>query len=349
MRIAVVLFNLGGPGSLEAVEPFLFNLFNDPAITRLPQPFRWLLAKLIAMRRAPTTRAIYAKLGGSSPILGQTYNQASALRTALTDGDKHGDKHYETFVAMRYTAPRASDVVEQVRRYRPNKIVLLPLYPQFSTTTSRSSLREWFHEARENKLDAPVSTVCCYPNHAGFITAQAALINEGIAKLPPNVRFRLLFSAHGLPKRVIAGGDPYQAQIEQTAKAIAQALGPTHLDWRISYQSRVGPLEWIGPPTDAEIKRAGEEGLAVVVAPIAFVSEHSETLVELDMDYGKLAAESGVLHYIRVPTVGTHEDFIQGLASLVKEAAARDGVNPAAGVRSCPSSCSQCPLERKHA
>lgn len=345
MRVAVVLFNLGGPGSLEAVEPFLFNLFNDPAIIRLPQPLRWLVAKMIAKRRAPTTRGIYAKLGGSSPILGQTYNQSSALRTALAKEDAH----YETFVAMRYTAPRAADVAEQVRRYRPNKIVLLPLYPQFSTTTSRSSLREWFRCARECEIDAPVATICCYPNDAGLIAAQAALISESITTLPPNVRFRLLFSAHGLPKRVIAGGDPYQAQVEQTAASIVKALDRPHVDWRICYQSRVGPLEWIGPATEDEIKRAGAEGLAVVVAPIAFVSEHSETLVELDMDYGKLALESGVQQYVRVPTVGTHPEFIKGLAALVKEAVERTGINPAGASRTCPSACSQCPLERKAA
>jgi len=343
MRVAVVLFNLGGPGSLEAVEPFLFNLSSDPAIIRLPQPLRWLVARIISKRRAPITRSIYAKLGGSSPILGQTYNQASALKTALAAEGTH----YETFVAMRYTAPRAADVVEQVWRYRPSKIVLLPLYPQFSTTTSRSSLREWFRQAHARELTAPTATVCCYPHNKGFIAAQAALIDEAVAKLAPNVRFRLLFSAHGLPKRIVAGGDPYQAQVEQTAKALAHALAKPHADWRICYQSRVGPLEWIGPATSDEIKRAGEEGLAVVVAPIAFVSEHSETLVELDMDYAMLATEVGVPHYVRVPAVGTHPRFIEGLADLVKEAAARDGIKPGGGVKPCPSVCKECPLERR--
>lgn len=343
MRVAVVLFNLGGPSSLEAVEPFLFNLFNDPAIIRVPQPLRWLLARAISKRRAPIARAIYTKIGGSSPILGQTYNQASALRAALEDKTTI----FETFVAMRYTAPRASDVAEQVRRFRPNKIVLLPLYPQFSTTTSRSSLREWLRQARACEITAPVATVCCYPRNEGFITAQAALIAECIAKLPPKVRFRLLFSAHGLPERVVASGDPYQAQVEQTAEALAAALGRPSLDWRVCYQSRVGPLKWIGPATNEEIKRAGAEGLAVVVAPIAFVSEHSETLVELDMDYAHLAAESGVPHYLRAPTVGTHAAFIEGLAALVREALAGEGTHPGGGTRPCPHSCRQCALERK--
>jgi ferrochelatase len=345
MRVAVVLFNLGGPSSLEAVEPFLFNLFHDPAIIRIPQPFRWLLAKLISRRRAPIARDIYAKLGGSSPILGQTYNQAGALKTAL-DGSA---THYETFVSMRYTAPRAADVAEQVKRYRPNKIVLLPLYPQFSTTTTRSSLREWHVIAKALRLDAQVSTVCCYPQNAGFVAAQAALIAESIASLPPNVRFRVLFSAHGLPKRVVAAGDPYQAQVEQTATALAAALQRTPLDWRVTYQSRVGPMAWIGPATDEEIKRAGAEGLAVVIAPIAFVSEHSETLVELDIEYAHLAAASGVAHYVRVPTVGTHPEFIEGLARLVRKAVECEGIRPGGGTRVCPRAYGQCALEGKAA
>jgi ferrochelatase len=346
MRIAVVLFNLGGPASLEAVEPFLFNLFSDPAIIRVPNPLRWVLAKLISKRRAPIAREIYSKLGGASPILGQTYNQASALKTALANDN--GD-HYETFVAMRYTAPHASDVMEQVRRYRPNKIVLLPLYPQYSTTTSRSSFREWARLAWRREFAPPQATVCCYPRNEGFVTAQASLIAESIAALPPNVRFRLLFSAHGLPERVIAAGDPYQAQVEQTAKAVVEKLARPQLDWRVCYQSRVGSLKWIEPATDDEIKRAGAEGLALVVVPIAFVSEHSETLVELDIEYGKLAAEHGVMHYVRTPAVGTHPSFIEGLASLVREAVRGEGTKPGGGGRVCPKTCRQCALERKSA
>jgi protoporphyrin/coproporphyrin ferrochelatase len=344
MRVAVILFNLGGPSSLGAVEPFLFNLFRDPAIIRLPNPLRWALAKWISSRRAPIARDIYAKMGGGSPILGQTYNQAGALKSALANDD---GIHFESFVAMRYTAPRASDIIEQVRRFRPNKVVLLPLYPQFSTTTSRSSLREWHRLAWRRELKAPVATICCYPQDEGFVAAQSALIAESIASLPPNVRFRLLFSAHGLPEQVIKSGDPYQAQVEQTAKALAAKLARPNLDWRVCYQSRVGSLKWIGPATEDEIKRAGREGLALVVVPIAFVSEHSETLVELDIDYAKLAAESGVNNYVRVPTVGTHPDFIKGLAALVKEAATRDGTKPGGGKRVCPPACRQCALERK--
>jgi ferrochelatase len=280
-------------------------------------------------------------MGGRSPILGQTQAQAAALQARLAGNGAH----FETFVAMRYAPPRADDIIEQVKRFRPDKIVLLPLYPQFSTTTSRSSFREWARHSRDRELTAPVSTICCYPQDPGFVDAQAQLIEEAIAKLPPNVRYRLLFSAHGLPKRVVASGEPYQAQVEATAKAVVTRLAKPQLDWRICYQSRVGPLAWIGPSTVEEIKRAGAECLDVVVAPLAFVCEHAETLVELDIEYARLAAECGVPHYVRVPTVGTHPRFIDGLAALVRDAVARVGVRPGGGTRSCPDACRQCALE----
>lgn len=341
MRIAVVLFNLGGPGSLDDVQPFLFNLFYDPAIIRLPNPLRWLVARLISSRRAPIAREIYRKLGGSSPILGQTYNQASALQSSL----QGGDHHVEVFVAMRYSSPRAADVVEQVRRFRPDRIVLLPLYPQFSTTTSRSSVREWQAEARARKLEAPTVTLCCYATDNGFVDAYADLIRETLQSVPQGLRYRVLFSAHGLPENVVKGGDPYQAQVEQSAAAIAATLGIEGLDWRISYQSRVGPLKWIGPATETEIEAAGKEGKALVIVPIAFVSEHSETLVELDIEYAEKAHESGVPHYARVPAVGTHPAFVGGLASLVRANLARTGTTSGSGKRVCPGTCSQCAMQ----
>jgi ferrochelatase len=345
MRIAVVLFNLGGPGSLDEVKPFLFNLFNDPAIIRLPGPLRWLVAKIISSRRAPVAREIYRKLGGSSPILGQTYNQASALRSAL-QGTEH---EIEVFVAMRYSSPRATDVVEQVRKFRPGKIVLLPLYPQFSTTTSRSSIREWHEQAKAQKLDAPTVTLCCYATQNGFVQAYADLIRETMKSMPEGLSYRLLFSAHGLPENVVKGGDPYQAQIEQSAAAIAAALAKPGLDWRVSYQSRVGPLKWIGPSTEEEIERAGHEAKGLMIVPIAFVSEHSETLVELDIEYAEKAAEDGVPHYARVPAVGTHPAFISGLASLVSTSLDRIGTTTESGQRACPGTCSQCALQDKAA
>jgi protoporphyrin/coproporphyrin ferrochelatase len=339
-RLAVVLFNLGGPDSLAAVEPFLFNLFRDRAIIRLPGFLRWPLAKLISRRRAPVARGIYEKLGGSSPLLKYTRHQAHALERRLqADG-------YEAraFPCMRYWHPMSEAVVEEVLRFGPDRLVLLPLYPQFSTTTTASSLTEWRRAADVAGLQVETHAVCCYPTDAGFVGAVAELIRlkvEVIGLQPP---FRVLFSAHGLPKRVVAAGDPYQWQVEQTAAAGASALGDLARDHVVCYQSRVGPLEWIGPSTEAELERAAHDGVPVVVVPIAFVSEHSETLVELDIEYRERAAELGVPAYARVETVDAAEPFIDGLAVLVEDALTRSaGPCSADGRRRCPASFGGCP------
>jgi ferrochelatase len=185
----------------------------------------------------------------------------------------------------------------------------------------------------------PTTLICCYPRQAGFVQAIEALVRDGLAEVAAAGRPRLLFSAHGLPKRIVARGDPYQWQVERSCAAVVAALGGSDLDWGVCYQSRVGPLEWIGPATDAEIARAGREGVPVVLVPIAFVSEHSETLVELDIEYGKLAKRAGVPAYIRVPTVSLAPAFIQGLAGLVRRAMESGGsALSGEGGRICPAS-----------
>jgi ferrochelatase len=313
-RTAIVLMNLGGPDSLDAVEPFLFNLFSDPAILRVPWLFRTALARLIARGRARTARDIYARLGGSSPLLANTEAQAQALDAVLGAGSR-------SFVAMRYWRPTSADAARAIAEWGPDEILCLPLYPQFSTTTTASSLAAWRQAAARQGLDLPTRTVCCYPSEAGFVDAVAALIGPALDRAsgyskPP----RLLLTAHGLPKRIVNAGDPYPRQVEMTAQAIVSALGGDSLDWRICYQSRVGPLEWIGPATDGEIRRAGAEGVPLVVAPISFVSEHSETLVELDLDYRHVAESCGVPAYLRVATVGDDPGFIAALAALCRRA-----------------------------
>ncbi len=332
----MVLFNLGGPDRLEAVRPFLFNLFNDPAIIALPQPLRWVLARLISGRRAPLARSIYAKIGNGSPLLPNTLAQAAALEKVL-------GKNYRCFVAMRYWHPRAAATAAEVARWQPDRVLLLPLYPQYSTTTTASSLEDWRRAAHRANLRAPESAICCYPAERGFVAALADLTRRTIGQVPNGTPYRLLFSAHGLPKKVVAAGDPYQWQIERTAAAILQELDIEGLDSVVCYQSRVGPLEWLGPATDAEIRRAAAEGKAIVVAPIAFVSEHSETLVELDIEYRHLAEASGAPGYWRVPTVGAHPSFIAGLAALVR-AAPQQGIVPGTGARLCPAECVRCAL-----
>ena len=317
MKIGVVLFNLGGPDSPEAVEPFLRNLFADPAIIALPGIVRKPLGRFIARRRAPVAREIYAKIGGRSPILEETQAQARALEKALA-AEGHEAK---AVIAMRCWHPFSDGAALALKNWAPEKIVLLPLYPQYSTTTTASSLKDWDRAAKKIGLDLPTTQVCCYPAEPGFIAALAGSVRETLAKAKPDIRYRLLLSAHGLPQRVVAKGDPYQWQVEQTAAALVEKLGIDDLDYTICYQSRVGPLKWISPATDAEIRRAGSEGLGIVVAPVAFVSEHSETLVELDIEYAKLAHESGAADYLRAPTVGVRQPFIAALSSLVTRAA----------------------------
>ncbi len=337
-KCAVVLFNLGGPDSPAAVRPFLFNLFNDPAIITLPQPLRWVIARLIAARRAPVARAIYRRLGGGSPIVANTEAQARAVEAALGPG-------YRVFVAMRYWRPMSREAAAAVKQWGADDVVLLPLYPQFSTTTTASSLADWHQAAAAIGLSAPTRALCCYPNEPGFIAALAAEIRAALKVWPPRERVRVLLSAHGLPEKIMAAGDPYRWQVERTAAALRAAVGMSDLDCVVCYQSRVGPLAWIGPATDAEIRRAGTEGAGLIVVPIAFVSEHSETLVELDMEYRHLAAATGVPHYVRVPTVGTAPDFIAGLAALVRRVRPRQGATPCSGNggRICPARFQRCP------
>lgn len=333
-KTAVILFNLGGPDGPAAVKPFLFNLFNDKAIIGAPQPVRWLLARLISGRRAPTAAEIYGMLGGGSPILPNTEAQATALAAEL-------GQTVRVFIAMRYWHPMTRQTVQAVRDWGAERVVLLPLYPQFSTTTTASSVALWHREAARAGLTVPTTTVCCYPTAAGWIQALA----DGIRATAPDFRaFRLLFSAHGLPQKVVDRGDPYQWQVEKTAAAVVSALGG-HPDAVVCYQSKVGPLKWLEPATDSEIRRAGQDGRPVIVVPVAFVSEHSETLVELDREYRHLADEAGVPDYRRVPTVAADAAFISALAELARASVKEQAGTVASGTggRLCPGTFGQCP------
>ena len=344
-RIAVVLFNLGGPDSPEAVQPFLFNLFNDPAIIAAPQPLRWCLATMVSHRRAPTARKIYAEIGGASPLNAETARQAAALAAALVDLGA-----VKVVSAMRYWHPMSDAAAAEVKAFAPDRIVLLPLYPQFSSTTTASSRAAWERAARRAGIAAPTHEVCCYPAEPGFVAAHRALIARALDEVGGRGRSRLLFSAHGLPKKIVARGDPYVWQVEQGARAIADALAPDHpdLDWTVCYQSRVGPLEWVGPSTEEEIARAGRDRVAVVLTPIAFVSEHSETLVELDIEYRKLAENVGVPAYRRVRALGTEPAFIEALAGLARRAlAAGPGLAPCGAAGPCPGAHRLCPRARE--
>ena len=312
MKIAVILFNLGGPDKLDNVEPFLFNLFNDPAILNLPSFIRYPLAKLISKKRAPIAKDIYKEIGGSSPILKLTQDQADSLEKSLNNNQK--GFNYKVFITMRCWHPRASETVKMVKDFNPSEIVLLPLYPQYSAATSGSSILEWKEIAKKNNLNINTSTICCYPEDDKFIKAHTELIRKKIEGIN---NFKLIFSAHGLPKKNIKNGDPYQWQVEQSVKKIMEKINNTGIDYILSYQSRVGPLKWIGPSTEDVIVENSKKEKHLVIVPIAFVSEHSETLVELDIEYEKLARKNGCNNYTRIEALGINEYFIESLSDLI--------------------------------
>lgn len=334
-RVAIILFNLGGPDEQKAVRPFLFNLFNDKAIIGAPQPFRFFIAQLISRSREKLAKANYALMGGGSPILPETRKQADALETAIAK--RVSNVTFRCFSAMRYWKPFVKQAAKDAARWGATDAILLPLYPQFSTTTTASSLREWRRHS-----DLPCSTICCYPSGAAFAEAHADAILKAWRDggSPPNPR--VLFSAHGLPQRVIDRGDPYQWQVEQSVAAVRKLL-PAEWEIHTCYQSRVGPLKWIGPSTEEEIHRAANDKRGVIVSPIAFVSEHVETLVELDIEYGQLAKRLQLPFYLRAAAPGAAPRFIDALADLAERALASPAtVQSETGGRICPAAFGLC-------
>jgi ferrochelatase len=301
------------------------------------------MAALIAGSRAKLARANYARIGGASPLLRETAAQAAALEGALMS--RANGTSARCFIAMRYWAPLTEQAAADVAAFAPDEIVLLPLYPQYSTTTSASSLKAWRAAYRG---PGHVRTVCCHPTLPGFVDGYVAAIRKAWLDAGSPAGVRLLFSAHGLPEQVVGAGDPYRAQVEATAAAIAAQL-PELADWRVCYQSRVGRLKWLQPYTDAEVRRAGAEGKGALVAPIAFVSEHVETLVELDHDYRLVAEAAGCRPYLRAATPGVDAAFIDGLAGLVQGALARPGGCAPGGPWRCPAGHAKCALRTEAA
>lgn len=341
-KVAIVLFNLGGPDRPEAIRRFLLNLFRDPAILRIPNPVRTVLSRVIVGSRSQPARENYAQLNGRSPLLEVTRGQAAALEAALPE------LQLRCFIAMRYWHPLSDATTRAVRAWGANQIVLLPLYPQYSTTTTKSSLAAWRKSAARTGLVAETRAICCYPTAVGYVGALASLIRDSYVRVrssvPQDAKVRILFSAHGLPESIVRGGDPYQWQVEQTARAVMEAWGEEEVDWRICYQSRATPQRWLEPSTSEQIEQAARDCVALLVVPIAFVSEHSETLVELDIEYSRLAEKSGVPGYFRVPAAGVHSAFIASLAQLVRGTLAQTpGLYSQAGGRICPAMHKHCP------
>lgn len=320
-RLGVLLLNLGGPERLEDVRPFLYNLFADPEIIRLPFP--WLqkpLAWLIATLRHRRSSENYRRIGGGSPIRRITEQQAQALEQQLHQMGQLA----RVYVGMRYWHPFTEEALAQIERDGIDKLVILPLYPQYSISTSGSSLRLLERLRRSGGYLAQIEhTVIPYwYQRRGYIEAMVDLIQEALDALPDPDRVHLLFSAHGVPRSYVdQEGDPYQEQIEVCVALIVRALNRPNR-YTLAYQSRVGPVEWLKPYTEEVIPALAAQGVRdLLVIPISFVSEHIETLQEIDQEYRELAHQSGITHFHRVPALNTHPRFIQDLAEAVMEAA----------------------------
>jgi protoporphyrin/coproporphyrin ferrochelatase len=319
-RVGVLLLNLGGPDKLEDVGPFLYNLFSDPEIIRLPFP--WLqkpLAWFIASRRTKRSQENYKQIGGSSPLRSITEAQGEALRDKLREMGEDA----EIYVGMRYWHPFTEEAIARITADGIKELVILPLYPQFSISTSGSSFRMLEKFWQEDPALAPVkyTVIASWYKETGYLQAMADLIAQELDQIPNSEQAHIFFSAHGVPKSYVEeAGDPYQQEIEECTALIMRTLNRPN-EHTLAYQSRVGPVEWLKPYTEDAIAQLGEKGIKdLVVVPISFVSEHIETLQEIDMEYRELAEEAGIHNFRRVPALNTHPIFIGALADLVVNA-----------------------------
>ncbi|KAK9149449.1 hypothetical protein Scep_008206 [Stephania cephalantha] len=324
-KVGVLLLNLGGPETLHDVQPFLFNLFADPDIIRLPRLFRFLqrpLAQLISVLRAPKSKEGYASIGGGSPLRKITDEQANALKMAM----KARRVLANVYVGMRYWYPFTEEAVEQIKKDRITRLVVLPLYPQYSISTSGSSIRLLQNIFRKDSYLSrlPVSIIRSWYQREGYIKSMASLIEEELRKFSVPEQVMIFFSAHGVPVSYVEdAGDPYKDQMEECISLIMQELKVRGInnEHTLAYQSRVGPVQWLKPYTDEVLVELGQRGVKSLLAvPISFVSEHIETLEEIDMEYKHLALESGIENWGRVPALGCTSSFISDLADAVIEA-----------------------------
>jgi ferrochelatase len=315
--VGVVLLQLGGPDSLESVQPFLYNLFCDPDIIDLPFAFlfRKRLAKYISEKRAPKVQELYKTIGGKSPILEFTNRQAKALESVLQK-----TLNAKVYVAMRYWHPMTEEVVERVYRDGAERVVLLPLYPHYSRSTTGSSVNEWNRIIKSRKLKAlPTQVVEEYCEHPLYIKAIVQNINVALGKIPQADRSKvhLVFSAHGTPMKLVNEGDPYSYQIKRTYDAVLKE-GNFGLPHSLCFQSKVGPQKWLEPSLDDTIRRLGREHVShVIVIPIAFVSDHIETLSEINIEAREEAHGVGIQYFDMMPALNTNPLFIEALADLV--------------------------------
>ena len=330
-KVGVLLLNLGGPERIQDVGPFLYNLFADPEIIRLPNPaLQKPLAWLISSLRAGKSQAAYKSIGGGSPLRRITEQQARELQSSL----RQRGIEATSYVAMRYWHPFTESAVADIKADGIDQVVVLPLYPHFSISTSGSSFRELqrLRQADPAFSQLPIRCIRSYYDDPGYVGAMAELIAREIQACPEPSSAHVFFSAHGVPKSYVEeAGDPYQEEIEACARLIMQKLEADlgHSNpFTLAYQSRVGPVEWLKPYTDDALHELGEQGVKdLVVVPISFVSEHIETLEEIDIEYREIATEAGITNFRRVPALDTSPAFIAGLANLVQHALEGPEVN----------------------
>ncbi len=342
-RVGVLLFNLGGPETLEDVHPFLLNLFSDPEIFRVPRRIQPIIAKVIAWRRTSKSREYYRQIGGGSPLRRITEDQARLLENELNSGSK--EMGFRVLTGMRYAGPRTNTALDELRLFNPDRLVLLPLYPQRSRTTTGSSFREAAALLEVKDPNLPVLAVPAYPEYPPYIEALADTILEGLSKMPDGEPVHLVFSAHGIPQFLVdKDKDPYQIDTERTfgsvMKRLAEILPQRTLRATLSYQSRVGPLKWLGPDTKSELARLAAAGIKnILMIPVSFVSDHQETLYEMDILYGQMADALRIPRFVRAPALNTRPIFIRALASLVRDCLSSERVASA----ECPCRCGVCP------
>lgn len=319
-KTGIVMMNLGGPANLAEVEPFLLELFADREIIQLPFQ-RW-LGPFIARRRTPKVQALYAKIGGGSPILRWTQAQGRGMVERLDRLSPETAPH-QFYVAFRYIPPRSEDALRAMAEDGVRRAVAFTQYPQFSCSTTGSSLNElWRSASRTGLRDAFVwSIIDRWPVHDGFIEAMTETVREGLLQFTPEERDKaiLLFSAHSLPLDVIDRGDAYPQEVGASVQRVVERLGVAN-PYLLAFQSEVGPVRWQGPSTEKVIRRLGMRGeKRVLVVPIAFTSDHIETLSELDREYGELAHRVGITQYRRTPALNDRPRFLDALADIVHE------------------------------
>lgn len=319
-RVGVLLLNLGGPEQLSDVRPFLYNLFSDPEIIRIPFP--WLqkpLAWFISTSRAQKSQENYKQIGGGSPLRRITEEQANALQTNLRGKGIDAS----VYIGMRYWHPFTEEAIAQIKKDGIQELVVLPLYPQFSISTSGSSFRLledlWNADPELQKIKYTV--IPSWYDRPGYVESMSDLLRQELDQCADPEKATIFFSAHGVPvSYVTEAGDPYQTEIEGCTALIMKTLNRPN-PHVLAYQSRVGPVEWLQPYTEDKLEELGEEGVKeLVVVPVSFISEHIETLQEIDMEYRELAQEAGIDHFRRVPALNTYPKFINDLGDMVIEA-----------------------------